>query len=214
MSDLAVSCRHTDKQLIGEHSQNGDADSLFRVIASCVNDKSLGRGPYIRERIAGNECQLRVSRLMEDLDVGWINDLDCVHHVAKYPVGRRHEDFIVTPQVAQRAKERIAMSGDSHISRRSRKSRAVDVSGRRSEDLRSRAFENHDGKMKAGDFDSSHRLSGPGRNDDEGTRKRLGVTRVRIALHLVIEEAARSTLRAGHVPFDVPKTGNGECAPN
>jgi len=84
---------------------------------------------------------------MEDLYFAWIYDLDCVHHVSKCPVGSLDEDFIVSPQFVQRAKERITMSGDTCISRGPWKSSTADVSGRRSEDLRSCAFENHHGKM-------------------------------------------------------------------
>src|SRR5271165_4587280 len=94
------------------------------------------------------------------------------------------------------------MSGDTCISRGPWKSSTADVSGRRSEDLRSCAFENHHGKMKARNLDSSHRLSGSGRNDDEGTRERLGVGHFRIALPLVIEKPARRTLRTEHIPME------------
>lgn len=179
-----------------------------------MNDKSLRRRPYIRERITGHECQLRIRRRTEDLHVAWINDLDCVYYVSKCAIGSRHHYLVVLPQFAQRAKERVAMSGNTCISRGPWKSCTANVSGGRSKDLRSCTFENHHRKMKAGYLDSSHRLSGAGRNNDEGTRKRLGVGHFRVALHLVIEEPARRTLRTSHIPFEVPKTGNGECAPD
>jgi len=191
----------------------GDASSLFRVNTSGMNDKPLRRWPYIRERIAGHERQLRISRLMEDLYFAWIYDLDCVHHVSKCPVGSRDEDFIVSPKFAQRAKERISMSGDTHIPRRPRKSSTVDMPGRRSEDLWSCAFENHHGKLKARNLDSSHRLSGPGRNYDQGTRERLGVGHFRFVIPLVIEEPARRALHTEHVPLQVPIPTKKECAP-
>jgi len=106
------------------------------------------------------------------------------------------------------------MSGDTHISRGPWKSSTADVSGGRSEDSWSCAFENHHRKMKAGYLDSSHWLSRSGRNYDEGTRERLGVGRFRIGLPLVIEEPARRTLLTVHFPLEMSIPNKKECAPD
>ena len=82
-------------------------------------------------------------RLMEDLHVAWIDDLDAIHDIAKCPIGGRNKDLVVLPQFPQRTKEGVPMGGDPDIPPGARKGCTADMPGGNSKNFRCRAFENH-----------------------------------------------------------------------
>jgi hypothetical protein len=108
---------------------------------------------------------------VESLYVARISDLDRFHDVSKRPVGSRHDNAILGPNFTQGPKECITMSGDADVPGGPRKSSTVNVPGGHSKDFRSSAFENHYRKVKAGDLDSSNRLSTVRRNNNESMWK-------------------------------------------
>lgn len=124
--------------LLGRRSERINSGALARM-----NDKSLWRRAYIGERIAGDERQLRIARLMKHLDVAWIDDLDGIHDISECPISRSHENLVISPKVPQWAEECIAMSGDSNISLAAGKSSTVDMSGGHLKGFRGCTFENH-----------------------------------------------------------------------
>jgi len=124
-----------------------------------MDDKSLRRWPHVREWVAGHERQFWISRPVEDSDVSWIDDFGRIHDISKCPVRCRQDDAILRPDLTQRPKEGVTMSGDANIPAGPRESRTTDVPCGHPKNFWSRAFENHHRKVKAGDLESSDRLS-------------------------------------------------------
>lgn len=163
-----------------------------------MDNKSFRRCSHVGEGIAGYECQPWIRCPVEDLNVSWINDLDCIYDISKCPVGSRQQDPILRPHVTQGPKEGVPMGGDADIPAGPWQRSTFNVAGGHSKNFRTRAFKNHHRNVEARNLDSSNRLSRARRSYDEGM-PRSGVVRFRIALPLVIEELTRLALHANHV---------------
>jgi len=104
-----------------------------------MDNKSFRRRSQVGERITSYECQPWIICRVENLDVRWVNDLDCIYDISKCPVGSCHPDFILRSHCTQRPKEGITMSGDADVPAGPWQSSTFNVAGGHSKYSRSRA---------------------------------------------------------------------------
>src|SRR5579863_8662774 len=94
------------------------------------NDESPGRRTNEVERVTGDQSQDLIFVRSQYRDIVRAHDLGRDHSIAVLTKWRGQRDQIVSLDISQRTKKRIAVAGDSYVSALPRQSRTFNVTGR------------------------------------------------------------------------------------
>src|SRR6185312_10552294 len=114
-----------------------------------MNDETLWRGTFITKRIAGYECKLRISRLMQHLNFGRRDNFCTVYYISETSTCSSYRDDVIGADPSQRTEKSITVSSDSYISWMTRESCAFNVSCCNRKDILLRSFQDGYGDVES-----------------------------------------------------------------
>ena len=155
--------RGNNRSVFQAHSQRPTSPHFHQLTACAIcgdtclalTIQPLGRGSDIEKGITGHQRQHVLARRSEYPYIIRLHDLERFDFVFEIAAQRRESDLVLDPQILQRAKERVPVSGEAHVAGLPRQRRAGNMSDRAPESGSVDPFDDHRGKQETGNLNAA-----------------------------------------------------------